>query len=118
MYLLLGIAAVVVAAAVGSAVGDRAGLFAAAGLAAFSWVGAVYVCGLFSRELEAVLPAHIACAVATVAVMALVVRFARKSADLEPQETLQRLQKVKQGVRESQHAKKKMSNSGEDGRAS
>jgi len=106
VYLLLGVAGVVLAAGVGGALGNKAGLFASAGLAAFCWVGAVYICGLFSNELAAVLPVHIVCAAATVTVLALVVRLGKKSEELEPHKMLLRLLKTKHDVQESLQTKR------------
>src|SRR5687768_7406631 len=59
MYLMLGIAGVVVAAAIGSALGSKTSMLVAASLAAFCWIGAVVLCGLFSKELSAALPIHL-----------------------------------------------------------
>ena len=53
MYLMLGIAGVVVAAAIGSALGSKTSMLVAASLAAFCWIGAVVLCGLFSKEQAA-----------------------------------------------------------------
>jgi hypothetical protein len=73
LYLLLGIAGVVLAAAIGSAVGGRAGLFTAAGVAAVCWVALVVLCGIFSKEMQAVLPIHVLGSLATVAILAVLV---------------------------------------------
>jgi hypothetical protein len=105
MYLVLGVAGVVLAAGVGSALADRAGLFAAAGLAALSWIGAVYLCGLFSKELREVLPVHVLAALTTMAVLAAVV-WAKKSPEADdPHDHLLRLLQVKHDVQKSQQSK-------------
>ena len=105
MYLMLGIAGVVVAAAIGSALGSKTSMLVAASLAAFCWIGAVILCGLFSKELSAALPIHLIGAVTTVAVLAYLAWSAKNSGDVEPQDTLVRLLKAKHDVREAQKAK-------------
>lgn len=105
MYLMLGIAGVVVAAAIGSALGSKTSMLVAASLAAFCWIGAVVLCGLFSKELSAALPIHLIGAVTTVAVLAYLAWSAKNSGDVEPQDTLLRLLKAKHDVREAQKAK-------------
>jgi hypothetical protein len=105
LYLLLGVAGVIVAAGIGSALGSKTGTFAAAGLAAVSWVGAVYLCGLFSNELQAVLPVHVVFAAATVAVLAVIVR-SKTAEDEGPHNKLLRLLRVKHDVQEAQQAKR------------
>ena len=113
LYLLLGIAGIIVAAGIGSALGNKAGTFAAAGLAALSWIGAVYLCGLFSKELQSVLPVHVVFAVATVAVLAVIVRSAKTAEDAGPHDKLLRLLRVKRDIQEAQQAKQQDSTSGE-----
>jgi hypothetical protein len=105
MYLMLGVVSVVLAAGVGSALADKFGMFAAAGLAAASWVGAIYLCGLFSKELKEVLPVHVLAAVATVAVLAIVDRWAKQPEASDPHDHLVRLLRVKHDVQESQQAR-------------
>jgi hypothetical protein len=105
MYLLLGIGGVVLAAAIGSALGSRTSMLVAACLAAFCWIGAVVLCGLFSKELKGALPIHILGAAITVAALAYVAWSAKKSGDVEPEDTLLRLLKVKHDVREAREAK-------------
>jgi hypothetical protein len=105
LYLLLGIAGVVFAAAIGSAVGSKPGLFAAAGFAGLSWIALIALCGIFSQELMAVLPVHVLFAIGTVAVLAVIV-WSVKTPEVEgPHDKLLQLLKVKRDVQEAQHAR-------------
>jgi len=105
LYLLLGITGVVFAAAIGSAVGSRAGMFTSASIAAFCWVALMLLCSLFSKELTAVLPVHVLGAVATLAVLAGIVWATRKPEAEGPHDQLLRLLKIKHDVREAQQAR-------------
>lgn len=105
LYLLLGIAGVVLAAAAGSAMGSRAGMFAAACIAAFCWIGLVLICGWFSKELSAVLPAHVIFAGATIVILAVVGWSARESKEEGPHATLLQLLRVKHDVQARQQGK-------------
>jgi FtsH-binding integral membrane protein len=107
LYLMLGIAGMVLAAAIGSALGSRTSMLVAACLAAFCWIGAVVLCGLFSQELSGALPVHVMGATITVAILAYVAWSAKKSGEIEPEDTLLRLLRVKRDVRESQQAKER-----------
>ena len=111
MYLLLGVGGVVLAAAIGSALGSRTSMLVAACLAAFCWIGAVVLCGLFSKELASALPIHVLGAVITVVILAYVAWSAKKSGEIEPEDTLLRLLRVKHDVRESQQAKERKTRS-------
>jgi hypothetical protein len=113
LYLLLGIAGVVFAAAIGSALSSRTGMFAAAGLAAFSWIALVCLCGIFSKELMAVLPVHVIFAAASLVVLAAVVWSARQPEVEGPHDMLLKLLTVKHNVRDAQQAKNLNSNPAE-----
>lgn len=105
LYLLLGVAGVVFAAAIGSAVANKPGMFTAAGIAACCWIAVAALCSLFSKELKAVLPVHVLGALATLAVLAGVVWAARKPEQEGPHDMLMKLLKVKHDVQEAQQAK-------------
>jgi hypothetical protein len=111
MYLLLGIGGVVLAAAIGSALGSRTSMLVAACLAAFCWIGAVVLCGLFSKELARALPVHVLGAVISVAILGYIAWTAKKSGDVEPEDTLLRLLKVKHDVREARESKDRKTSS-------
>jgi hypothetical protein len=99
LYLVLGVAAVVLAAAIGSALGSTPGMVAAAGLAAISWIAVVLLGGVFSKELMAVLPAHIVGSVGTLAVLAYVARSAKMAEDDATHHRLLKLLQAKRDVR-------------------
>lgn len=105
LYLLLGIAAVVLAAAIGSALGSRTGMYTGAGLAALSWIALVLIGCLYSDELKVVLPVHVLLAAATVTGLAVLSRPRKDAAEDGPHGNLLRLLSVKQIVREAQQAK-------------
>ena len=105
LYLLFGIAAVVLAAAIGSALGSRTGMYAGAGLAALCWIALVLIGCLFADELKVVLPAHVLCCATTMIILAVVSRPRKDSAEDGPHGNLLRLLSVKQNVREAQQAK-------------
>jgi hypothetical protein len=109
LYLLLGVAGVVLAAAIGSAMDSTPGMVAAAGLAAACWIAVVLLGGVFSKELMAVLPAHIASSVATLAVLAYVARRAKMSDDDETHHRLLKLLQAKRDVRSALDSKNKRS---------
>jgi hypothetical protein len=106
LYLLLGIGGVVVAAAIGGALGNRTGMFAAALLAALCWIALVFMCSIFSAKLMTVLPVHVLCAAATLAVTAAVVWSGKRSKEDGPHEMLLRLLRVKHDIEAEQQAKK------------
>jgi hypothetical protein len=105
LYLLLGIGGVVLAAAIGSALGNRPGAFAAAGLAACCWIALALLCSQFSMEFKALLPVHALGAVVTVAVLVGVFWSARKPEEEGPHHMLLRLLKVKYNVQEARQAR-------------
>ena len=105
LYLLFGIAAVVLAAAIGSALGSRTGMYAGAGLAALCWIALVLIGCLFADELKVVLPAHVLCCATTMIILAVVSRPRKDSAEDGPHGNLLRLLSVKHNVREAQQAK-------------
>jgi hypothetical protein len=105
LYLLLGVAGVVFAAAIGSAMAGRPGMFAAAGIAACCWIATAVLCSLFSKELKNVLPVHVLGALATLAVLGGIVWSTKKSEEDGHHDTLLKLLKVKHDVQQSQQAK-------------
>jgi hypothetical protein len=99
LYLAVGVAAVLIAAAIGNAAGRTVGLFVLAGAAGLTWVTLVAVCSEFSHTLRTLLPVHIAAATATVLGLVAIVRRHRETGGEGTHEMLVQLLKVKESVR-------------------
>ncbi|HEX5103444.1 MAG TPA: hypothetical protein VFV87_06515 [Pirellulaceae bacterium] len=110
LYLALGVGGVVLAAAIGSALGSRAGMLTCAGLAAVGWIALVLVCSEFSQKLASVLPVHVLAAAVTVVVLAFVVRTPKESSEEGPHGMLVKLLKVKRDVQDAGQAQGSLEN--------
>ncbi len=99
LYLAVGVVAVLISAAIGNAVGNTRGLFVLASATGLIWVMLVALCSEFSNTLRMLVPAHVAPATATVLSLAAIVRRHRDTPGDGPHPMLQRLLKVKSGLR-------------------
>lgn len=99
LYLFAGIAAVVASAAIGSALGQKAGAIVTAIFAGLSWIALVILLSGFSHALARLSPGHVAAAAATVAAIIVAVYRQRDPPDLIPPDYYSRLREVRDQAR-------------------
>ncbi|MCI0359893.1 MAG: hypothetical protein L0211_15560 [Planctomycetaceae bacterium] len=100
LYLLFGVAAILIAAAIGNALANRTGMFVTACTAGLMWILLVVLLSDFSAMLARQLPVHIIAVIATIGGLAAAVHRHRESTDDTPHEHLVRLLKVKSSLHE------------------
>ena len=95
VYLLAGVAAVLVSAVIGNALGRTTGMLVTGSIAAFCWILFVAMLSQFSSMLSQQLPVHMAVTILTVIALGAAAYQHREPADDSIHEHLTRLLKVK-----------------------
>lgn len=101
LYLLVGIAGVLVSAAIGNALAGKPGTLITAVAAGLIWILLVALLSQFSDMLTRQLPVHVVVVVATIASLAAVVQRHRDSTDDTTHEHLVRLIQVKRELHDA-----------------
>ncbi len=101
LYLLVGIAGVLVSAAIGNALAGKPGTLITAVAAGLIWILLVALLSQFSDMLTKQLPVHIVVVVATIAGLAAIVQRQRESTDDTTHEHLARLIQVKKELHDA-----------------
>jgi Na+/melibiose symporter-like transporter len=101
LYLLFGVAAILIAAAIGNALAHRLGTIVTACAAGLLWILLVALLSQFSDMLSRQLPVHIVVVIVTIAGVAAAIYRQRESTDDTPHEHLVRLLKVKSSLHEA-----------------
>jgi hypothetical protein len=102
LYMLFGVAAMLIAAAIGKALAHTPGMLINAGIAGVAWISLVVLLSDFSAMLARQLPVHVVAVIATMVGLAAVVHWRRESNDDTLHEHLVRLLKVKSSLHDAE----------------
>jgi hypothetical protein len=102
LYLLIGVAGVLVSATIGNALGRVPGMLVTAIAAGLSWILLVALLSQFSQMLTQQLPVHVIAVVLTIGGLVAAVRMHREPNDDTPHEHLARLLEVKSRLHQAQ----------------
>jgi len=106
LYLLVGVAGVLVSAAIGNALAQKPGMLVTAAIAGLIWILLVALLSQFSDMLTRQLPVHVVVVVATIASLAAIVQRQRESTDDTRHEHLVRLIQVKKELQDASAAER------------
>ena len=101
LYLLVGVAGVLVSAAIGNALAGKPGTLITAVAAGLIWILLVALLSQFSDMLTRQLPVHVVVVVVTIAALAVVVQRHRETTDDTTHEHLARLIQVKKELHDA-----------------
>jgi len=101
LYMLFGVAAMLLFAAIGNALAQTPGMMINACVAGLMWIFLVVLLSDYSAMLARQLPVHVVAVIATLAGLTAAVRWRRESTDDTPHEHLVRLLKVKNSLHDA-----------------